>query len=102
VEKNRKKKIPSLRADPDLAAMEQLLGPEAAKAVAKENMAAWKARQQTRKEHCSYVGCLKVNNGAEKFPRCKKCFEERQREVLYCSQFVHFRDSLLAFGLTHS
>ncbi|KAJ7657376.1 hypothetical protein DFH06DRAFT_1198084 [Mycena polygramma] len=65
--------------------MEQLLGRDGAKANAKENKAAWKARQSTRHEYCSYVGCRRPEVGPEKFSRCKKCWEEKQREVLYCS-----------------
>ncbi|KAJ6468105.1 hypothetical protein C8R47DRAFT_1151819 [Mycena vitilis] len=65
--------------------MEQLLGRDGAKANAKENKAAWKARQSTRHEYCSYVGCRRPEVGPEKFSRCKKCWEQKQREVLYCS-----------------
>ncbi|KAJ7657380.1 hypothetical protein DFH06DRAFT_1198093 [Mycena polygramma] len=56
-----------------------------AKAAAKDAKDALKARQNARIEHCSYVGCGKINDGTEKFPRCKKCWEVNQIEVVYCS-----------------
>ncbi|KAJ7457884.1 hypothetical protein FB451DRAFT_590148 [Mycena latifolia] len=65
---------------------EHTLGPAGAKAAAKDDKDAWKERQSKRKEHCSYTGCFKANNdSAIKYPRCKKCWEAMQREVLYCS-----------------
>ncbi|KAJ6594809.1 hypothetical protein B0H19DRAFT_1225818 [Mycena capillaripes] len=84
---NKKKAVPQSFPSADYAAsaMEQILGRDGAKANAKENKAAWKDRQSTRREHCSYVGCHKPKEGTEKFPRCKKCWDEKQREVLYCS-----------------
>ncbi|KAF7358025.1 MYND-type domain-containing protein [Mycena venus] len=87
VEKYNKKKNPqSFLSRGNLSAVaEQVLGPAGAKAAAKENKAAWKDRQRDRREYCSYVGCCKPNDGTEKFPRCKKCWDGMQREVLYCS-----------------
>ncbi|KAJ7457888.1 hypothetical protein FB451DRAFT_590208 [Mycena latifolia] len=70
----------------DKAFMERTLGRAAAKAATKDNKDAWKERQSKRKERCSYVGCGKANDdNATKYPRCKKCWETMQREVLYCS-----------------
>ncbi|KAK6977539.1 hypothetical protein R3P38DRAFT_2581333 [Favolaschia claudopus] len=62
-----------------------MLGKSGAKAYAKENKAAWQDRQKDRKEHCTFVGCMKANTGTEKYPRCKKCWENMKREVVYCS-----------------
>ncbi|KAJ7713552.1 hypothetical protein B0H16DRAFT_365233 [Mycena metata] len=64
---------------------ESMLGVAGAKAQAKENKAAWKERQRSRTEYCSYGGCSKANDGSAKFPRCKKCWDNMQREILYCS-----------------
>ncbi|KAF8176860.1 hypothetical protein K438DRAFT_1939216 [Mycena galopus ATCC 62051] len=86
VVKNKKKIVSSFPSQAvDRSAMEQILGPAGAKAAAKEGKAAWKERQSARRECCSYVGCGKPNNGTEKYPRCKRCWEGMQREVLYCS-----------------
>ncbi|KAJ7831711.1 hypothetical protein B0H14DRAFT_2804360 [Mycena olivaceomarginata] len=84
---NKKKNPQSFRTSEFMSAVaEQTLGPAGAKAVAKENKAAWKERQKDRREHCSYVGCYKPDDGAKKFPRCQKCWDKMQREVLYCSK----------------
>ena len=32
--------------------------------------------------------CLKLNNTPRKYPRCKRCWDTMQREVLYCSPCV--------------
>jgi hypothetical protein len=100
---NKKKNPQSFRTSEFMSAVaEQTLGPAGAKAVAKENKAAWKERQKDRREHCSYVGCYKPDDGAKKFPRCQKCWDKMQREVLYCSKYVHFHslfmDSPFDFG----
>ncbi|KAJ7090816.1 hypothetical protein B0H15DRAFT_948585 [Mycena belliarum] len=88
VTKHRKRKMPaealSIQAF-GAAFMEQTLGPAGAKAVAKDNKEAFKERQSKRKEHCSYAGCSIVNDDSVKYPRCKKCWENMRREVLYCS-----------------
>ncbi|KAJ7034067.1 hypothetical protein C8F04DRAFT_601439 [Mycena alexandri] len=67
------------------ATMEQFVGRAAAKAAAKEDKAAWKETHGKRPEHCSYTGCFKINTGAGKFSRCKRCWDDMKREVLYCS-----------------
>ncbi|KAJ6594667.1 hypothetical protein B0H19DRAFT_1247324 [Mycena capillaripes] len=63
------------------------LGPEAGKARAKEDNAGTMARISERLGHCSYLGCTKFEpeDGSVKFARCKPCFEQMQRQVLYCS-----------------
>jgi hypothetical protein len=90
--KERKKKIseisPAHQAF-EKVIIEQLLGPAGAKAAAKDNKDAWRDRQSKRKQHCSYNGCFSVNDGDNKFSRCKKCWEVMHREVLYCSACVN-------------
>ncbi|KAJ7035902.1 hypothetical protein C8F04DRAFT_1233408 [Mycena alexandri] len=65
--------------------VEGMLGVAGAKAQAKENKAAWMERQRGRTEYCSYGGCSKANDGSAKFSRCKTCWDNMQREILYCS-----------------
>ncbi|KAJ7713553.1 hypothetical protein B0H16DRAFT_1899476 [Mycena metata] len=76
---------PFLGREVSQAIAESMLGAAGAKAQAKEDKAAWKERQRGRTEHCSYSGCLKANDGSAKFRRCTKCWENMQREILYCS-----------------
>ncbi|KAJ6573485.1 hypothetical protein DFH09DRAFT_1151945 [Mycena vulgaris] len=87
VKKHRKKNIaetfPSQAVSKDI--MEKLLGHDGARAAAKDNKDAWKDRKSKRKECCSYTGCGKANDGDANFPRCKKCWDGMQREVVYCS-----------------
>jgi hypothetical protein len=91
VKKNRKHNsvAPSiLDRDMGISIMEQMLGRAGAKAAIKDNKDAWKERQSKRKEYCSYRPCSATNNDEVKFSRCKKCWDEMKREVLYCSVFV--------------
>ncbi|KAK7001490.1 MYND-type domain-containing protein [Favolaschia claudopus] len=74
---------PLVSSDELAAVAKQMLG---RKAAAKEDIAAFKERQRDRKRLCSYVGCGKPNDGEEKFSRCRKCWDQMQREVLYCSK----------------
>ncbi|KAJ7275080.1 hypothetical protein C8J57DRAFT_241085 [Mycena rebaudengoi] len=88
VKKNRKHNsvAPSiLDRDMGISIMEQMLGRAGAKAAIKDNKDAWKERQSKRKEYCSYRPCSATNNDEVKFSRCKKCWDEMKREVLYCS-----------------
>ncbi|KAJ7166146.1 hypothetical protein C8R46DRAFT_1275905 [Mycena filopes] len=80
---------PALGREFATALAQSTFGVEGARAQAKENKAAWKARQRGRKQYCSYDACSKANAKEEdsnvKFARCKSCWEKMQREILYCS-----------------
>ncbi|KAF8166350.1 hypothetical protein K438DRAFT_2025190 [Mycena galopus ATCC 62051] len=80
IEKSPRPPIPS-----EMAA---LLGPRAAKARFKDEIAGMKARHSQRLNSCSYMGCTKAEppDGSVKFSRCQPCFDQMQRQVLYCSR----------------
>ncbi|KAJ7090843.1 hypothetical protein B0H15DRAFT_246843 [Mycena belliarum] len=76
------------------AVLVQALGPDAARARAKEERDDAKARINQRLGACSYMGCLNFEprDGSRKFQRCRKCFEVMEREVLYCSRTCQTTD----------
>ncbi|KAF7358103.1 MYND-type domain-containing protein [Mycena venus] len=75
VEKQHEK--PKLHTTP-LSEVAAVLGPEAAKARAKEEKAGLKVMCSQRVNCCSYLGCTKIEapDGSENFPRCEPCFQK--------------------------
>ncbi|KAJ7762603.1 hypothetical protein B0H16DRAFT_1529383 [Mycena metata] len=71
----------------------QTFGPDAAKIRAADEKAGSKARISQRVAHCSYLGCAKsADDDSVKFPRCKRCFDKLQRQVVYCSRACQMAD----------
>ncbi|KAK7016077.1 MYND-type domain-containing protein [Favolaschia claudopus] len=84
----RKQKIPPnyWRTSPRLI---ESVGYEAAKEDAKAHKADFFSRRGQGRAFCSYIGCGNfASDSSIKFPRCGRCFEKMQRQVLYCSRFV--------------
>ncbi|KAJ7618005.1 hypothetical protein FB45DRAFT_1103352 [Roridomyces roridus] len=65
----------------------EIFGTEAAKARRAFEIASTRERTAQRVGWCSYMGCAKhePEDGSVKFTRCEQCFENMQRQVLYCS-----------------
>lgn len=61
-----------------------LYGEELGRQKVREELIAWDERKSRRSIHCE--ACSKEQAGNEKFMRCKKCWEEIQREVHYCGK----------------
>ncbi|KAK7002206.1 MYND-type domain-containing protein [Favolaschia claudopus] len=82
----RKQKIPPnyWRVSPRLI---ESVGYDAAKADAKAHKADFFSRRGQGRAFCSYIGCSKpAHDASVKFPRCSRCFEKMNRQVLYCSR----------------
>ncbi|KAK7002202.1 MYND-type domain-containing protein [Favolaschia claudopus] len=91
-EPERKQKIPPnyWRVSPRLI---QSVGYDAAKADAKAHKADFFSRRGQGRQFCSYLGCRKpAHDGSVKFPRCSRCFEKMNRQVLYCSRECQVAD----------
>lgn len=72
------------------AVLEAALGRDAAIAKAKADQDAYEDRMAQRMKYCSYLGCINTEppDGSVKFSRCKPCFDQMKRQVLYCSASV--------------
>ncbi|KAJ7162320.1 hypothetical protein C8R46DRAFT_1283083 [Mycena filopes] len=70
------------------AQLAQTFGVDAAKSRAADEKAGTKARLSQRVVTCSYVACHNCEpaDGSVQFSRCKNCFDNLQRQVMYCSK----------------